>query len=64
MPGQPNSLRPPPPLVQILRNNPLAKTDLKQRVNAFIHDKAEEHSERVAVAEFAAERREQKVDGC
>lgn len=39
----------------------MAKQDLQNRVHSYRAMKAEEHAERVAIAELAAERREQKA---
>ena len=47
--------------LHVLRNNPTAKTDLKQKVASYVSELKMEHADRVARAEFAAERREQKV---
>ncbi len=44
-----------------MRQNPVAKQDLQNRVHSYRALRAEEHAERVAVAELAAERREQKA---
>ena len=43
--------------LHVLRNNPVANKDLKEKVLGYIDEKHQEHQERQALAEFAAERR-------
>lgn len=47
--------------LHVLRNNPAANKDLKEKVLSYIDEKHQEHQERQALAEFAVERRELKT---
>ncbi|GAX77539.1 hypothetical protein CEUSTIGMA_g4983.t1 [Chlamydomonas eustigma] len=47
--------------LHVLRHNPVAKTELRGRVDSYVQDRVAESQEKAAMAEFAAERREQKT---